>query len=222
MYLLFAPWVGGCGQWVKFPCGYGICGVCEAGVGWAGLQGSLGLCRGVWGTTWPFPGESGTSWSVAWGSPGGVCLSWGPCAGWQEGQICIRLVQEMPLDCLGPPPKAAGEEGECPRRRGRRQEGWGSFPSARQGKEQQRSGNEWGKEGAVVWCQISPSVPWGPAARKKHERISGFLFVSVGAKNFLSLSSYQKLLMLCLWCGKPKAVIWALLLTGFYKCTQKH
>lgn len=24
------------------------------------------------------------------------------------------------------------------------------------------------------------------------------------------------------WCGKPKAIIWAMLLTGFYKCIQKY
>lgn len=28
--------------------------------------------------------------------------------------------------------------------------------------------------------------------------------------------------MFRLWCGKPKAIIWAMLLTGFYKGTQKH
>lgn len=82
------------------------------------------------------------------------------------------------------------------------------------------------EEKKELWCDakyhlLSREVQL-QGTRKKHERISGFLFVSVGAKNFLSLSSYQKLLMLCLWCGKPKAVIWAMLLTGFYKCTQKH
>lgn len=41
-------------------------------------------------------------------------------------------------------------------------------------------------------------------------------------KLFLSLSPYQNLLMFCLWCGKLKAIIWAMLSTGVYKCTRDH
>lgn len=88
---------------------------------------------------------------------------------------------------------------------------------------------------AEVWEQVKkrscgvmpniPSVPWGPAVRNKEEALKHF-WISVCfcgcQKLFLSLSSYQNLLVFCLWCGKPKAVIWAMLLTGVHKCTQEH
>lgn len=140
MYLLFVPWVGGCGQWMKFPCGYGIYGMCEAGgsqpapvqaVGWTGLQGSLIVPRSL-GHQVAIPWRMRYTLEHCMEEPWWDLLVWGHLC-WLAGGVDLH--QAGPRNALrltGATSRGREWEGECPGSRWRswRQEGRDSFPSA--------------------------------------------------------------------------------------------
>lgn len=168
MYLVFVPWAGACGQWMKFPCGYGIYGMCgsqpvQAG-GWTPLR-LLWVCA----EEFRAPGCHSLVSQLhlgARGSPAGVCSCWGTCADWHRGSSASGCSRD-----------AFRLTGAAPGQQERRENvlGGGGGTGGRKvgaaflGPGRARTfGSKW-KKGAVVWCQIAPSVPWGPAVRNKEE-----------------------------------------------------